>query len=97
MKNLKVKLFTLALLAGLGSALATTPHRDLDNKKWARDPMSGQYVDITGEQLGEDYQCISSSSVCTAEYPEDVDPNDQANDAHPGTAAAQNVVTGTFQ
>jgi len=95
MKHLKVALAIAAIAAATGSAVATT-HHNFSNKKWGRNPSTGLYIDITGQSQGVDYQCNAGSNVCTAEYPADVDPNNQAGDAHPGTVLPTNVVNGAF-
>lgn len=77
MKSLKVKLSVLALILGMGAAFATAKHLG-PNHKWSRDPISGAYTDITGQQQGIDYACDEASSVCTAVYPEGQNPNSDA-------------------
>ena len=94
MKNLKLKMSVAALVLGLGSAMATT-HSNSTNRKWGRDAL-GVYTEVTGMNAPADYKCKSSSSTCTEEYPADVDPNDQAGDAHAGTALPTNIVLGDF-
>jgi hypothetical protein len=96
MKNLKVSLAALALLIGTSAAFASALHRPFTNKKWGRDPQTGLYVDVTGQIKGSGYSCTGTTSTCTAEFPADVDPNDQAHDAHPGTVAGVNVEPGIF-
>jgi hypothetical protein len=96
MKKLKVSLSAMALLLGVGAALATTPQGSLDSKKWALNRSNGQYEEITGQQMGSDYTCNLDNQTCTAEFPSDVNPNDQDNDAHPGTVEASNRILGQF-
>lgn len=96
MKKLKVSLSAMALILGVGAALATTPNRSLDTKKWALNRSTGLYEDITGQSMGNDYSCVQDDQTCTAEFPSDVNPNDQDNDAHPGTVEASNRILGQF-
>ena len=95
MKDLKIKLAAMAILLGIGSAFATvTPHRT-DLKRWGKYP-SGLYTEVTGDVKGTDYFCNGMSSICTEEYPADVDPNNQLTDDHAGIASPVNSVIGTF-
>ena len=94
MKNLKLNLSAIALLLGVGSALATS-HHSFANRKWGRDRVTGIYTEVTG-MTPPDYKCASSTNICTEEYPADVDPNNQAGDQHPGTALPSNTVLGNF-
>lgn len=96
MKNLKVNFFAIVLVLGIGTAFATASHHRLDDRKWARDPMTGVYTDITGQQKGDDYQCNGNNGICTAEYPADVNPNNQGSDQHPGTVAPDATELGSF-
>lgn len=96
MKNLKIKLAILAILMGVSAAFATAPHRAFANQKWGRDAATGLYLNITGQSKGIDYTCTGSSAVCTAVYPQGVDPNDQDHDAYPGTAAPVSTELGAF-
>lgn len=96
MKKLKVSLSAMALILGIGAAFATAPHRSLDTKKWSLNRSTGQYEDITGQAMGNDYECLADNQTCTAEFPSDVNPNDQDNDAHPGTVEASNRILGQF-
>ena len=93
MKNLRIKLSVLALILGLGSAFATIKPQ-FAIKRWTQDPQSLTYTDITA--LGDNYECSESTNLCTVEYPEGVNPNDQEHDAYPGTAPASNQVSGDF-
>jgi hypothetical protein len=79
MKNLKIKLAALALILGVSGAFATMKPRHFDARKWSRNAASGAYTDITGEQLGQDYNCQFSSAVCTATYPAGQDPNTKSD------------------
>ena len=94
MKNLKFNLSVAALILGMGSALATT-HHNTSNRKWGRDHVTGIYTEVTG-LTPPDYKCKSSTNICTEEYPEDVDPNNQAGDQHPGSALPSNTLLGDF-
>lgn len=96
MKKLKVSLSAMALLLGIGAALATTPHRNLEDKRWGLNRTTGMYEDITGQTPGTDYECQSASGICSETYPADVNPNDQENDAHPGVVAASSTQQGQF-
>jgi len=89
MNRLKIKLSVLAVILGISGAFATMQHRGLDDQKWSRNPISGVYTNITGEQQGPDYHCTESTDVCTATYPEGQDPN--SNPASP-----LSVETGLF-
>ncbi|RFZ92876.1 hypothetical protein D0C36_15915 [Mucilaginibacter conchicola] len=95
MKNLKVKLAAIALVLGAGSALASA-HHAFATRKWGKDASTGIYTEVTGLSSPSGYRCQNSSNVCTEEYPTDVDPNNQANDSHPGIAQPSNTVLGTF-
>jgi len=92
MKHLKVSLSLLALVLGAGSAFATVAHKDLTERKWARDAASGVYSDITGQQKGVDYECDNSSAICTATYPDGVNPN-----SNPDHVAPLSTEQGLFQ
>ena len=52
MRKLKVSLSAMALLLGIGAALATTPARNLEDKRWGLNRSSGMYEDITGQNPG---------------------------------------------
>ena len=96
MKKLKISMTALAVILGIGSALAATSYRPFTNKTWGLNRATGLYVDVTGQIKGSDYTCSISSGTCTADFPSDVNPNDQANDAHPGTVMGTNIQTGVF-
>jgi len=91
MKNLKIDLAAIALVLGAGSALAMTGTHRFANKTWGKLP-NGTYVNVTGQP----YSCTPSAAVCTEDYPSDVNPNNQAGDAHPGIADPVNIVHGAF-
>ena len=95
MKKLKVSLSAMALLLGIGAAFAGSSHQTLE-KKWGINRSNGQFVDVTGEEVGTGYSCTGANAVCTETYPADVNPNDQANDAHPGVAQASSMEAGIF-
>jgi len=80
MKNLKVKLSALAIILGLGAAFASASPHAFANKKWAL-LSDGNYLDVTGQVKGSDYQCDNSSHTCTAVYPATQNPN--VNPANP--------------
>jgi hypothetical protein len=94
MKKLKVSLSMFALILGLGTAFATAHHAKPASKTWSRNPSTGLYSDITGQP--QTYNCDDAQTVCTAVYPSDVDPNNQAGDAHPGIAQPTSVELGNF-
>ncbi|OOQ59993.1 DUF6520 family protein [Mucilaginibacter pedocola] len=96
MKNLKVKMAALALILGTGAAFASVTPKPFLNKKWGLNRSTGQYVEVTGQTKGADYTCTGVSETCTAQFPSDVDPNNQAGDAHPGTVAGTNIEPGIF-
>jgi hypothetical protein len=96
MKNLKVKMAAMALLIGTGAAFASVAPKAFTNKKWGLDRATGLYIDVTGETKGVGYSCTGVSETCTAQFPSDVDPNNQAGDAHPGTVAGTNIEPGVF-
>ena len=75
MKNLKVKLSAIALVLGLGTAFATVQHHDPSDRKWTKDPSSGLYSEITGQEEGTNYDCNESTARCSETYPEAVNPN----------------------
>jgi hypothetical protein len=81
MKNLKFQFALAAMLLGFGGAVATAQHRSLVDQKWARNPVTGLYTNITGQNQGFEYDCDHSSDVCTATYPPGQDPN--SNPASP--------------
>lgn len=95
MKKLKVSLGALALMLGMGAAFATTHHQTLD-KKWGLNRSTGMYEEVTGLSEGTDYACTDGDDICTAQFPADVNPNDQDNDQHAGTAQPTNVRSGIF-
>ena len=78
MKSLQVKLSVLAVILGMGGAFATVQHRAFSDRKWSYDAVQHQYTDITGQQVGTDYNCDPGSSVCTATYPQGQNPNSNA-------------------
>jgi len=87
----------MALILGMGAALATTTsHHRAGTKIWGLNQTTGMYEDVTGLEEGLDFECRSGVTVCTEEYADDVNPNDQANDQHPGTASPIGVETGRF-
>lgn len=94
MKNLKVHFSMLALVLGIGTAFATVRHQ-AGTKTWARNPTSGLYTDITAQDPNA-HECSDSQNICTAVYEDDVNPNNQAGDAHPGTAQPLSVELGDF-
>jgi hypothetical protein len=96
MKNLKLSVSLAALILGIGTAFATTSHPSFANKKWGKDPVSGLYTEVTGQSAPGDYRCTTATTSCTEEYPADVDPNNQAGDAHPGTVSPVNIILGSF-
>lgn len=83
-------------MLGMGSAFATTAYRPFTNKTWALNQATGLYIDVTGQIRGVDYTCTNSTATCTADFPSDVNPNDQAHDSHPGTVQGTNIQTGVF-
>jgi hypothetical protein len=97
MKNLKIKLSALMILVGTGAALATVRHTRTTDHKWSRNPSSSVYTDITGQEVGSDYRCLDAAQICTATYPEGVNPNDQSSDAYPGTALPSSTESGLFE
>jgi hypothetical protein len=68
MKKLIRTLPVFALVLGIGAAFASQKHDGaLVNTKKAF--MNGQWVDITGKVLGQDYACDSAPTHnCTAEF-----------------------------
>jgi hypothetical protein len=92
MKNLKLNFAVAALVLGFGSAMATT-HHAFANRTWGYDQSTGKYILVSSTP---GYSCDPSAQVCTADYPLDVDPNNQATDQHPGIAQPSNIVLGDF-
>jgi hypothetical protein len=92
MKNLRLKFAAAALILGIGSAMATT-HHAFANRTWGYDQSTGKYIEVS---TTPGYSCVGSAQTCTADYPLDVDPNNQAGDAHPGTAQPSNIILGDF-
>jgi hypothetical protein len=79
MKNLKSKMAAVAILLSAGAAFASAAPAHFANRKWARNPLTNTYIDITGQAKGVDYSCSANTSViCTATYAEGVNPNTQA-------------------
>lgn len=77
MKNLRSKMAIAAILLSAGAAFAGAAPSHFASHKWARNPLTGAYTDITGQVKGINYSCSSASTVCTATYPEGVNPNNQ--------------------
>lgn len=96
MKHLKVSISAMALILGMSAAFATAGHRNLDDKKWGVNRSTGMYEDITGQSEDTEYECNSDEGICTETFPSDVNPNDQANDQHPGVALPTSRVSGEF-
>jgi hypothetical protein len=94
MKNLKVQMSMLALVLGIGTAFATVHPVGTGTKKWSRNHTSGVYTELPPSQS---YSCLDASTICTATYPDDVNPNNQAGDAHPGIVQPTSFETGDFQ
>ena len=92
MKTVKIR-FTAAMLIllGTGAAFAATSKTDPSDHKWARNPSTGVYTDITGQEKGDDYKCIDAETVCTRTYAEGVDAN------NPGLNLPTSSETGLFQ
>lgn len=63
------------MILGVSGAVATAHPAKLANHKWGRNPSTGMFTDITGQQQGIDYQCNESTKTCTATYPAGQDPN----------------------
>ncbi len=93
MKNLlRGGAFLLAIIA----AFAFTQPMELNDPSLklfrlvSEDPVTGErdWDEITGEQHNVDYQCNSSTSICTAQF-EDDDPNTEDD--------MINEVSGTYQ
>ncbi|NCD69096.1 hypothetical protein [Mucilaginibacter agri] len=94
MKNVSFKMGLLAVAIGGTFALSTSA-RTLD-RKWGLNSSTGMYTDLTGKIQGTNYRCDASANTCTESYPSDVNPNDQANDQHPGVAEPTASTEGTF-
>ncbi|MEN7547344.1 DUF6520 family protein [Rapidithrix thailandica] len=67
MKHL-FSLFVAAFATGI--AFAFHSPQEPEERLFAKS--EGQWVEITGQQLGTDYHCVSSSQVCTARFENDV-------------------------
>jgi hypothetical protein len=91
MRNLKVSLSLFALVLGMGTAFATANLHKKLNRTWGKES-SGLYTEVTGQS----YECSEGTQTCTAQFPADVNPNDQANDAHPGIVPESNIEQGVF-
>lgn len=76
MKKLKIPMTAVALMVGIVGAFATnaSSHRNQQHKRFALNQTTQQWVEVTGQTQGVDYQCNSSSKTCTAEFTND-DPN----------------------
>jgi hypothetical protein len=96
MKKLKFSVSAMALILGLGAALATSAKGNLTDKKWGLNRSTGLYEEVTNQAPGTDYECIGDEGICTETFPADVNPNDQENDQHPGTVEATSRVAGEF-
>jgi hypothetical protein len=78
MKNLRSKMAAMAIVLSAGAAFASAAPSHFASHKWARNPLTGTFTDITGQTKGINYNCTANTSVtCTATYPEGVNPNNQ--------------------
>lgn len=68
MKRNKMPLALLAILLGVGGALATRAASRDSLKVFAYDQSSKTWVDVTGQTEGVDFQCNASRNICTAEF-----------------------------
>lgn len=80
MKRSSLKISVLALVMGVGAAMATSAHASFANQTWGRKSAT-LYINVTGQHQGSDYTCSGTTSVCTAVYPAGQDPN--VNPANP--------------
>jgi hypothetical protein len=65
MKKLLQLLPAFALALGVSFAFANAPRSADASAQTKRANQNGTWVDITGQVLGTDYRCPSSSVVCT--------------------------------
>jgi len=97
----KISILGVAALIIGGTAAFTTSKSESVLIKYGYDQSTSMWEDVTGLQQSDpnttrDYRCDESSNTCTAEFPEDVNPNDQANDSHPGVVSPTNIQEGDF-
>lgn len=89
MKRIKIPLALLAILLGVGGALAASRTVATSAETFALDPSTGQWVNVTGQTEGMDYNCVLSQSICTAQFTN--------NDPIHGTIIPSSEVQGTYQ
>ncbi len=71
MKKGKIPLTAIAVLLGLGAALASNVQRATPHKTFAWDQTTQEWVDVTGQTEGVDYLCNESQNICTAQFTND--------------------------
>lgn len=92
MKTVKIRFAAaMLILLGTGAAFASTSKVNPTDHKWSRNASTGVYTDITGQEKGDDYNCIAAQTVCTRTYAEGVDAN------NPGLNMPTSSETGLFQ
>jgi hypothetical protein len=71
MKKVKIPLTALAVMLGLGAALAFNAPRPNTHKTFAWNQTLQEWVDVTGQTEGVDYNCNSSENLCTSQFTND--------------------------
>jgi hypothetical protein len=96
MKTLKINFVAaIAILGLLFAFISESSYSNISTSKYELNESSGVWTPVSGTQ-GIDYECRESVNTCTAMFPSQVNPNDQENDAYPGTADPSDIVEGDY-
>jgi len=87
MKKGKISLTAIAVLLGLGAALASNAQRATPHKTFAWNQTLQEWVDVTGQTEGVDFLCNGPDNICTAQFTND----------DPATGQLINHVPGNYQ
>lgn len=93
-KTLKTNIIMVAMVMAFGSAVASTiAHNIRATEKWAL--VDDEWINVndlqeSDEQTERDYRCDPGGPICTAEFDEDVDPNDD-------DSSITNITQGSFE
>lgn len=69
MKHIKNSVTLVAfVVASFGAFAFNSPQEDSANIKRALNPETQEWVDISGQVEGQDYQCDLAETICTAEF-----------------------------
>lgn len=69
MKFIKNSLAIFAfVIAGFAAFAFNSPQEESENIKRALNPDTQQWVDISGQEEGSDYLCLTAETICTAEF-----------------------------